>query len=441
LHDAETQALEYVVSAACCFFRVNQRMHNKLFLVDDLVGITGGRNYEDRYYDWDNAFDFRDRDVLVAGPVAQQMADSFTIFWNHPRAVKLTHLRDVNSRLRADGPDAPGWQPPHYDNDPRVEIALAAALMRQYAKTHFVDHDFKLTDVSYFADRPEKTADPNRRIDNELTDHLMKMVSNAQHEIVLQTPYLLLSKAAQHLFRRLHHDRPEVQVTVSTNSLASTDAFAVYALYHKYKRRYLVPFGFYIYEMKPHPKEAPQLIANFDTLSGIDGQTESDRFSDRVPLSTKGVRISLHAKSMVVDHRFVMIGSHNFDPRSDHYNTESGIIVDDPHFAAAVRSEILRDTLPGNAWVIAKRHADSVLTRINRVIAKLSAKLPIFDFWPFRYATSYALKPGAQPVLRTDPRFFDHYVAVGEFPEVALTLKTIYTRIVTAFGAGASGMM
>lgn len=442
LHDANTQALEYIATAACCFLRTNRRMHNKLLLVDDQVGMTGGRNYENRYFDWDNAFVFRDRDVLVAGPVAHQMASSFETFWNHPLAVKLTHLRDVNRRLRADGPDAPGWQPPHYDNDPRVEIALAAALTRKYVKAHFVDHAFKLGKVSFFADLPAKTDDPGRRADDELTAHLMKLMSSAQHEIVLQTPYLLLSRKAQQLFRRLHHDRPEVRVTASTNSLASTDAFAVYALYHKYERRYLVPFGFDIYEMKPHPREAPQLIANFARLSGIGAQRGSaGKYSGQVPLSTKGVRVSLHAKSMVVDGRYVMIGSHNFDPRSDHYNTESGIIADNPRFAAAVRASILRDTLPGNAWVIAKRQANSLPTRINRVIAKLSAKLPIFDFWPFRYATSYELKPGCKPVLRTDPRFFDNYTAVGEFPEVNLPLKTIYTRIVTAFGSGISGMM
>ena len=49
-------------------------MHNKLLLIDDAIGIAGGRNYENRYYDWDDEFDYRDRDVLVAGPAAAQHA-------------------------------------------------------------------------------------------------------------------------------------------------------------------------------------------------------------------------------------------------------------------------------------------------------------------------------------------------------------------------------
>ncbi len=30
---------------ACCFRKVNQHMHNKLMVVDDLVGLSGGAKY------------------------------------------------------------------------------------------------------------------------------------------------------------------------------------------------------------------------------------------------------------------------------------------------------------------------------------------------------------------------------------------------------------
>src|SRR5690606_31046436 len=56
---------QYVLAAACCWRRLNQRMHNKLLLVDGVVGITGGRNYQNSYYDWDPEYNFRDRDLYV----------------------------------------------------------------------------------------------------------------------------------------------------------------------------------------------------------------------------------------------------------------------------------------------------------------------------------------------------------------------------------------
>ena len=78
---------QYAVAAACCWRKLNQRMHTKLLLVDGAVGITGGRNYQDDYYDWDAEYNFRDRDLLVAGPVAREMAANFEAFWDRRRSV------------------------------------------------------------------------------------------------------------------------------------------------------------------------------------------------------------------------------------------------------------------------------------------------------------------------------------------------------------------
>ncbi len=113
-----------------------------------------------------------------------------------------------------------------------------------------------------------------------------------------------------------------------------------------------------------------------------------------------------------------MIGSHNFDPRSDDYNTESGFIIYDARVAARVRAAVLRDAAPRNAWIIARRQRPRWLERINNVIADLSTALPLFDVWPFRYASSFELKPGcaaaaagairastpATPMSATSPR-------------------------------------
>jgi hypothetical protein len=101
-----------------------------------------------------------------------------------------------------------------------------------------------------------------------------------------------------------------------------------------------------------------------------------------------------------------------------------------------VRASILRDTASGNAWTIAKRPRPKLVERVNNAIGDFSTALPLCDFWPFRYATSFDLKPGCAPLPPKDPGFYDCYQDVGDFPEVDLPLKTIYTRIITAFGAG-----
>jgi phosphatidylserine/phosphatidylglycerophosphate/cardiolipin synthase-like enzyme len=456
---AHTQPLEFAAGVLCCFMQFNQRMHNKLLLVDDRIGITGGRNYQDRYFNWDDTFDYVDRDVMVGGPAGQQMAASFELFWNHPRSVPLTHLRDVNRRILSDRAP-PVWPAPHYLRPSRVVRVQQAAEDPAWLQAWLVDASLQVGKVDYFSDLPAKTDATHKRSATDFTRHIMRMISATKREMLLQTPYLVMSKHAQHIFRTLHRRTDPPRVIVSTNSLASTDAFAVYAMSYKHRKRYLKKFGFEIHEMKPHAPSAAvdNELANLGMdAPGLSRETTSparaaearfhllgSRGSNNrpAPLHSEGRRFGLHAKSIVVDDAFAMIGSHNFDPRSDHYNTEAGVIVYDHAFADQLRHSILRSTQPENAWVIAPRQSKvPVLTDINQAIGTVSEQLPLFDLWPFRYATSFDLKPGCQPLRATDPNFYACYQPVGDFPDVALSPKLIITRLVTAFGVGAKGVL
>jgi phosphatidylserine/phosphatidylglycerophosphate/cardiolipin synthase-like enzyme len=462
--EALTSPAEWAAGIACCFFKFNQRMHNKVLVVDDTVGITGGRNYQDRYFDWDDDFDYVDRDVLVGGPAARAMADSFALFWRHKRAVPLTHLRDVNRHILAH-PQAPGWPAPRYEHPQRVYRVQQEADDPAWLRMHVLADSVRADQVEFFSDLPSKTEQPLKRQARQFTAHVMQMVGDARHEVVLQTPYLVMSRRARRIFERLHREQPPPRIVVSTNSLASTDAFAVYALSYKHRKRYLKDYGFEIYELKPHAEDAAAANARASLEWIGDGQhangepardashryvgTESHgllgshgRSQRPAPLLSEGRRFGLHAKSIVVDDRFAMVGSHNFDPRSDHYNTEAGVIVYDSRFATQVRRAILHDTEPQNAWVIApRRPVVPLLTQLNQAIGDLSESLPLFDFWPYRYATSYELKAGCTPMRPGDPGFYSCYEPVGDFPDVALSPKLIYTRLITAFGSSASGIL
>ena len=281
---------------------------------------------------------------------------------------------------------------------------------------------------------------PDNRAEQALTEHIAELLAGAKREVIFETPYLVLSKRARGIFRDLHKREPPVHVVVSTNSLAATDAFYVYALSHKYKKRYLKRYGFEIHEFKPFPGDAAEFVRNYDALAGGANAGEYERYG-KAPLKRGGVRLGLHAKSLVIDGAVSLIGSHNFDPRSDDYNTESGFIIDDETVAARVRAAVLRDIEPQNAWVIARRERPPLLGDVNDAISDLSTALPLFDFWPFRYASSFERKPGCDPLPPSDPHFYDCYDDVGDFPEVDLPMKTIYTRMVTAFGAGLVGIL
>ncbi|MFZ0872845.1 MAG: phosphatidylserine/phosphatidylglycerophosphate/cardiolipin synthase family protein [Rhodanobacter sp.] len=468
-HDAHTSSLQWAAGLACCFFKFNQRMHNKVFVVDGSIGITGGRNYQNRYFDWDDDFDYVDRDVLVGGPAARAMADSFALFWQHKRSVPLTHLRDVDRYIVAH-PAAPDWPAPNYVHPQRVYRAEQEADDADWLRAHVLENSIRTGNVEFFSDLPAKTDKPQKRNALQFTHRVMQMVAGAKHEVVLQTPYLVMSRRAREIFEQLHEQTSAPQIVVSTNSLASTDAFAVYALSYKHRKLYLKDYGFEIYEMKPHaegPAEA-NAFASMESdeaesddgtppANGVEARDSSKRFVDTethgllgshgrgrrpAPLLSEGRRFGLHAKSIVIDQTIAMVGSHNFDPRSDHYNTEAGVIVYDARFADQLRQSILRDTQPENAWVIAPKQAEvPVLSDISQAIGSVSEQLPLFDLWPFRYATSYDIKPGCQPLRVSDPGFFACYEPVGDFPDSAASPKLLYTLFMTAFGAGVSGVL
>jgi len=316
-----------------------------------------------------------------------------------------------------------------------------AAVMAQLAP-----YTFSVSRVEFYGDLPSKH-DLQAQSRKDASQAQYDAIAGVQHELLLQTPYLVMSRPARKLFRELYRRPERPEVLVSTNSLAATDAFPAYAMSHKYKRMFLRELGFEIYEYKPWPEDMP---IDFKAIPGAaetmaeqgDPQYLDPDFKPSgyrqgpVPLKKAGVRIGLHSKSMVVDGQIAIVGSHNFDPRSSEMNTESLVVVYDPVFGKALADSIRRDMEPENAWVIAPLPKLTPLHQLNYNLGKMSEKLPIFDIWPFPYATSYELNAGCAPLRPSDPGFRACYTPVGAFPEVNLSLKMIYTRMLTVFGAG-----
>lgn len=429
--EARTGKLEFAAGILCCFSNFNQRMHNKLLLVDGELAVIGGRNVDDRYFDWGAEFVYRDRDVLVAGPATATMAASFDEFWQHPRAVPVERLGDVAQRIVA---ESKGAQPA--PAEPLAELQRAARVLAraddgEWVAREFVAPALAVDRVEYFADRPDKRFEEDES-NKDLSARIAALLGEARERILLQTPYLVLSREARKLLAAKRRENPRLELVVSTNSLAATDAFYVYAVSQKYKRSFVRDLRMQIYEYRPFPGD--DAVAA-DAAQARAGKAKVKR-REPVPLSRPGMRRGMHAKSIVIDRRVTLIGSHNFDPRSDDLNTENGLIVWDAAFARAVEADIALDLAPQDAWVIAPREWVPGVNEVNSAIATVSEELPFFDLWPFRYATSWQLKPGAEPVGPLDPAFVERYEPVGDFPEVAVSLKHLYTRILIAFGLG-----
>jgi putative cardiolipin synthase len=80
-----TSFLSRVTGSLGDWGRVRHRMHNKLFIADNAWAITGGRNVDNECLT--NApGNYLDIDVLAAGPIMQEMSESFDDYWNSDQA-------------------------------------------------------------------------------------------------------------------------------------------------------------------------------------------------------------------------------------------------------------------------------------------------------------------------------------------------------------------
>ena len=85
------------------FTRLNHRMHNKSFTVDDVVSVVGGRNIADEYFEIGEA-SLVDVDVVAVGDAVRQVSAEFDLFWNSASAypARIDHRRrDARAARRA----------------------------------------------------------------------------------------------------------------------------------------------------------------------------------------------------------------------------------------------------------------------------------------------------------------------------------------------------
>ena len=305
------------------FRRLNRRMHNKSFIADNKVAIVGGRNIADDYFDADDKHNYRDLDLLAIGPVVQDASRTFDAYWNDQASYPVSAYKT--------------------ERDVRVDLAKLRVDLDLHARS-FAQSDFAQAVIEELpngatadrhgqwfwgsavlvADQPQKIEADEHRPGLRTGPALQTLMDGAQSELLMLSPYFVPSESDEQALVAMA--RRGVKTQIVTNSLASTDEPAVHAGYAQH-RRPLLAAGVDLYELKPVPG-VRQTLTEYGRSSGV----------------------SLHAKSLVVDRRYVFVGSMNMDQRSKLLNTEMGFIADCPALAKAVADFFATVTLPENAY-------------------------------------------------------------------------------------------
>lgn len=188
-----------------------------------------------------------------------------------------------------------------------------------------------------------------------------------------------------------------------------------------------------MYEFKPYPVDAPLFFPRWSELikekeQGISSKSIVSGDNSTIPMPAP--RSGLHAKSFVVDGWVAMIGSHNFDPRSEGFNTENCLVIWDEAFAQELEGLIRRDTEPQNSWVVALKPEQN---EVGSIIESVSRTLPVFDLWPFHSTSVYELLPGGTAALPGTIEFYENYHSVGRFPDVIRTRRQVTVMFLSSF--------
>jgi putative cardiolipin synthase len=319
------------------FGRLNRRMHNKALIVDDVACVIGGRNIGDEYFDTGAATGFIDLDVVVIGPVVDEVIASFQSFWDSasshpadrvlkaPTAVDRDRLRLLGATVRQ-RPEAARYTAAVRDSKLLADYA-AGRLVLEWAPAKLV------------ADAPGKGLGDASPADLLVGRLARSFDGDVVSELLLVSPYFVPGKAGLEGLLRIA--ARGVRVRVLTNALEATDVGAVHAGYARYRKK-LLAGGVQIYELR---RESTAGASASRMLHGSSGA-------------------SLHAKTFAVDRERIFVGSFNFDPRSAIYNTELGLVIRSPRLASEL-SDLFDTQIPALAYEV-RLGADGRLEWLER---------------------------------------------------------------------------
>jgi phosphatidylserine/phosphatidylglycerophosphate/cardiolipin synthase-like enzyme len=338
-----------VIASAHDAQRIGKRMHNKLFVVDNAVGITGGRNLGDAYFGGDGKSSFVDLDVLALGPIVRDMSASFDRYWNDDLAYPMQTLVDAHDleQLRSPSRDSSGEssQASPIQSAKATVMPNVAPAPPTGADTGAFDWRqlrFTWAPAVLLQDQPGKVGPDDDEVNagETVVDGLLELIDGAKQDVLIVSAYFV---PGPEMMDHLKHLRQRgVRVRVLTNSLASTDAPAAHAGYVRY-RKDLLAIGVELHEMRA------------DQPAGGSGSGSAGSGGNMGLGSTGGgskgnaSRASLHSKAVMIDGRLTVIGSMNLDLRSRTKNSEVALLIRSRTFTQAATTQV-ENTLAHGAY-------------------------------------------------------------------------------------------
>jgi putative cardiolipin synthase len=274
----------------------NNRLHDKIIIVDHELAMIGGRNIGDKYFapaGYNGATN--DRDVVIVNTdvdnfeasVISQIKEYYEYVWNHKfTTYPLTQLTKQHQLLG------------------QKKLSDIRQLFKTllHSQPKMFQHEMNWTERSLPANKVTFIHNPIERLNKEpwVWYEISNLMKEAKESILIQSPYIIpTGNMLQHLDTE---NLSACEVMALTNSLAASPNLMAYSGYKRYRKK-IVNSGINVYEFQ--------------------GPSES-----------------YHTKSFIFDNRISLVGSFNLDSRSTYLSTEIMVVIDSKEFASQMKNKI-----------------------------------------------------------------------------------------------------
>ncbi|MGP1628303.1 MAG: phospholipase D-like domain-containing protein [Giesbergeria sp.] len=371
-----------IASAVLDFSRAQQRMHNKLFIADNAMGITGGRNLGDAYFGNAKAGNFVDLDVLAVGPIVADLSGSFDSYWNNERAypvqslISKEDLLKMREQFRSED-DAKADEPADSTKTERPEAAAtnSPAPTNREVKAEQKQRvaEFKAMDLNaarfiwapavVLADKPAKIAaegaDPATPRNTDSDTVAASATADVPTENSLAAAQAPAAQTPRAAVANIQRGAPQAKPSVQSEASGDTVVDGLLQLMGQAQQDLLIVSPYFVPGkdiMKAFAdarargirvrvltnslasNDAPiahagymghreALLALGVELYEMRSELAGVRSAMGLSGSSGSSRAMLHSKIMVMDSRMLVIGSMNLDLRSELQNTEIALLI------------------------------------------------------------------------------------------------------------------
>ena len=202
------------------FSRLNRRMHNKSFTVDNQVAVVGGRNIGDEYFQAGQGATFADLDVLAIGNVVREVSSLFDRYWSSASAYPAASILGATvpmdkakfgGQVQAirDAPEAAGYVQALL-NAPQVQSLMAGTAPLEWAPVRLVYDD------------PEKVLNPPDKHELQMLPRLRATLGSPAASLDLVSPYFVPGKAGAQALQTLAQSGVHVRILSDCQCLCTT---------------------------------------------------------------------------------------------------------------------------------------------------------------------------------------------------------------------------